>query len=68
MKCFDVLWLSLMQKSKVKILKYLRYVDDSRNFLHMIPKGWRWSVDLERFVFNLEWEAQDFALNLPDDK
>ena len=27
-----------MQKSKVKILKYLRYVDDSRNFLHMIPK------------------------------
>lgn len=68
MKCFDVLWLSLMQKSKVKILKYLRYVDDSRNFLHMIPKGWRWSVDLERFVFNLEWEAQDFAFNLPDDK
>ena len=68
MKCFDVLWLSLMKKSRVKILKYLRYVDDSRNFLNQIPKGWRWSKESNKFIFNLEWEAQDIASNLPDDK
>ena len=57
-----------MKRSRVKILKYLRYVDDSRNFLNIIPKGWRWSRDSNKFIFNLEWEAQDIALNLPDDQ
>ena len=34
----------------------------------VIPKRWRWSIESETFVFNLDWEAEDVAKNLPDDK
>ena len=41
MKCFDNLWMNVLKSSNIKILDYVRYVDDSRNFSKCLKKGVR---------------------------
>ena len=43
MKCFDNLWIKLLESNNVKYLTYVRNADDSRNFMTGLRKGVRWS-------------------------
>ena len=65
MKCFDNLWTSLLLANKVENLAYIRYVDDSRQFLRGLRKGVRWKNGC--FSFDKSWEIEDIDQNLPDD-
>ena len=66
MKSFDILWQNLLIKNGVKSLDFLRYVDDVRQFLLGIKKGWRWFDG--KFCYDSNWEADDIASGVPDDK
>ena len=42
MNAWDAKWLEKMNQINVKVKKGCRYVDDIREFLNAIRKGWRW--------------------------
>ena len=65
MKCYDNLWIALLNANGLDFLKYLRYVDDSRMFLNSLRKGVRW-VD-GKFQFIPIWQVEDLENDTPDD-
>ena len=65
MKCFDNIWLSILKRSKVDILAYLRYVDNSRSFMRGFKRGVRWRDGV--FVYDIEYEIDDYRQNVDDD-
>ena len=65
MKCFDNLWLRLAQKCNIDISCYIRYVDDSRNFLKGIKPGWKWVKN--GLKFDEIWLFEDLTNGIPED-
>ena len=57
MKFWDLKWLELMEREKVVVDLYLRYVDDCRQFMPAINKGWSWNGT--KFVFDRQKENED---------
>ena len=66
MKIWDICWQELMDRELIEILKYVRYVDDSRNFLRPLAEGWFWSPENARFEFNIEKEIEDLNSGITD--
>ena len=50
MKAFDSLWPKVAKDDNINIWLNRRYVDDMRNMLSGIEKGWRWSKHESCFV------------------
>ena len=67
MKAFDNLWLDIAKKNNLIIWLYKRYVDDMRNMLPVINKGWRWSNPDNCFQYNHDWLVEDRELGLSDE-
>ena len=65
MKYWDFKWLELMKREKVMIDLYLRYVDDCRQFMPVINKGWYWCG--QSFVFSKQREREDHEKNGSDE-
>ena len=65
MKCYDNLWVKLLRENNVNLLLYMRYVDDSRNFMRGLRKGVRWVQN--RFIFYPNWEKMDQNSNENDE-
>ena len=63
MKEFDNLWLKVAKDNNINIWLNRRYVDDMRNMLSGIEKGWRWSKHESCFVYKQEWYDEDKNLN-----
>ena len=66
MKIWDMSWRLLLEKEKIDLKMYKRYVDDSRCFLRPIVEGWRWSVENKRFEFSKQHEDEDVLSGLTD--
>ena len=64
MQCFDNLWVELLIDNNVSLLSYMRYVDDSRNFIKGLRKGVRW---INNKFFYHDSETLDIIENIPDD-
>ena len=57
MKVYDQTWRKLMEREKVVIDLFVRYVDDCRMFMTSLSEGWRW-MDTN-FVFSWKWREED---------
>ena len=56
--------MELVNREKLKIHLYYRYVDDVRNGLQALAEGWRWVGN--GFAFSSEWEEVDRLSDKPD--
>ena len=65
MRALENLWVKLLLRNNIKILDFLRYLDDCRNIMVAVNNGWRWYDG--QFVIRRDWELEAFSQNLPDD-
>ena len=64
MKIWDMAWLTLMEREKLEILLFFRYVDDVRSFLRPLEEGWRWTG--HTFEFSELWMKEDIESGVDD--
>ena len=64
MNMWDKEWLRMMDKVKLDIKEYMRYMDDGRVFMHCIKKGWRWEKG--ELVWRREWMDEDKERSLQE--
>ena len=62
MSMWDKAWLTMVDRLKLEIEEYLRYMDDGRIFMHQIKRGWRWWRG--ELVWKQEWEEEDKSKTL----
>ena len=51
-------WTTMMEERRVKLWRYMRYMDDARVFMPPIRRGWRWVGG--ELIFKKTWEKEDF--------
>ena len=65
MKLWDQAWVNLLAREGISVIDYLRYVDDSRDFVRPLEEGIRW--DGQNFSFSEVWRKEDFESGLSDE-
>ena len=58
---WDMRWKELMEKNRIRIEEYLRYMDDGRVFIYPIRPGWRW-VQGVGLRYKEGWRMEDEGL------
>ena len=54
---WDRRWKTLMEKNRVTLYEYMRYMDDGRSILPAFKHGWRWHE--HRLCYSRRWQLED---------
>ena len=65
MKIWDQAWVKLLERESVSLIDYVRYVDDSRDFVCPLLEGVRW--DGSNFSFSDTWRDEDILSGMSDE-